>query len=233
MARMAIGKARQADSGETTEPRRARGRPQLRSDEETRALILEAARQEFLASGFAATNMEAVARRAGVSTKTVYRLVPDKAGLFEATVTDRLDRFVSAVSLRGCEGKDVEAALAKALTICAELVLDEEVIALQRAMLAESDRFPEIAEMFYNKAMRRTVAVLAEWLRLQATRGLIEVDDVETAAGMLLGMLAYQPQRAAMFGHQPLPTRGELERRAKTCAMLFLRGCGRGRVGPG
>lgn len=227
MARMATGKATLTERNEADEPRRTRGRPPLRSDEETRALIIEAARQEFFASGFAATNMEAVARQAGVSTKTVYRLFPDKAGLFEAMVTDRIDRFASAFSLRSCEGKDIEALLVKALLICAELVLNEEVVALQRTMLAESDRFPEIAEMFYSKAMRRTIAVLAEWLRAQAMRGLIEVDDAEIAAGMLLGMLAYQPQRAAMFGHQALPTGDELERHAQACAALFLRGCRR------
>ena len=51
---------------------------------------------EFADSGYAATSMESVARRAGVSTKTLYRLIPNKAALFEAMVTDRIDRFVSA-----------------------------------------------------------------------------------------------------------------------------------------
>ena len=75
--------------------RRCRGRPQLRPDDETRQIIYEAARHEFAASGYAATSMETVARRAGVSTKTLYRLIPNKAALFEGMVSDRLDRFVS------------------------------------------------------------------------------------------------------------------------------------------
>jgi AcrR family transcriptional regulator len=213
------------------EARRSRGRPQVRCDEETRAVILEAARQAFAASGFAATSIENVARRAGVSTKTLYRLVPDKKALFEATVTDRLDRFVSTVSLRACEGGDIEAALPDALLTCADLVLDPEVIALQRLILADSDKFPDIAETFYNKAMLRSVAALAEWLLVQQKRGLIVLDEVEAAAGMLLGMLVFQPQRDVMFGHKPPPKRSELERRAETCSALFLRGCRRGTVG--
>ena len=64
--------------------RRDRGRPQLRPDDETRQIIYEAARHEFAAAGYAATSTETVARRAGVSTKTLYRLVPNKAALFEA-----------------------------------------------------------------------------------------------------------------------------------------------------
>ena len=58
-------------------------------------------------------------------------------------------------------------------------------------------------------------------------RGRIELDDADTAAGMLLGMFAFQPQRAALFGHAPVPDRDELERRARTCAELFLKGCAR------
>src|SRR5450755_2751105 len=172
---------------------RGRGRPQLRSDDETRAIIFENARHEFAANGYAATSMEAVARRAGVSTKTLYRLVPNKAALFEAMVTERIDRFASVVKLRGCRGRDIETALTDALIVFAELILDGEVIALQRVILAESDKFPEAAETFYHKAIRRTEDTLAGWLTAQAARGLIEIGDATAAASMLLGMLAFQP----------------------------------------
>jgi AcrR family transcriptional regulator len=232
MAQTTISKTGPATPSAPVEPRRSRGRPQVRCDEETRAVILEAARQEFAAHGFAATSIENVARRAGVSTKTLYRIVPDKKTLFEATVTHRMDRFASVVSLRACEGGNIEAALPDALLACADLVLDPEVIAIQRLILADSDKFPEIPETFYIKAMRRSVAALAEWLLVQKKRGLIVLDDVEAAAGMLLGMLVFQPQRDVMFGHKPPPTRSELELRAKTCSALFLRGCRRGTAGP-
>jgi AcrR family transcriptional regulator len=207
------------------EVRRGRGRPQARCDEETRALISDAARSEFAAKGYAATNMEGVARRAGVSTKTLYRLIPNKAALFEIMITERIDRFVSVVRLRACDGRNVKAALREALIVCGELILDGEVIALQRLILADSEKFPEIAEMFYHKAIRRTEHTLAGWLQAQGERGLIRVDDAEASAGMLLGMLVYQPQRAVLFGHTPLPDREQLERRADAVAELFLRGC--------
>jgi AcrR family transcriptional regulator len=213
--------------GAVTEPPRGRGRPQVRSDEETRTIIFDAARREFAHAGYAATSMESVARRAGVSTKTLYRLVPNKAALFEAMITERTDRFVSIVNLRGCKGDDVEAALTEALIICGELLLDGEVITLQRVILGDSDKFPEIAETFYHKAIRRTEDALADWLRRQQKRGTIALDDAQSAAGMLLGMLAFQPQRAVMFGHKAPPTKDEIEQRAKACAALFVQGCRR------
>jgi AcrR family transcriptional regulator len=231
MAQTTTRKRGLATGSEPAETQRSRGRPQLRCDEETRAVIFEAARHQFSAHGFAAASMENVARHAGVSTKTLYRLVPDKKALFEASLTHRLDRFASVVSLRACEGGDIEAALPAALLACADLVLDPEVIALQRLILADNDKFPDIAESFYTRAIRRTVAALAEWLLVQQKRGLIVLDDVEAAAGMLLGMLVFQPQRDVMFGHKPPPTRSALELRARTCSALFLRGCRRGTAG--
>src|SRR5476649_766964 len=110
------------DTGDGQE-RRCRGRPQVRPDDETRQTV------------YAATSMEMVARRAGVSTKTLYRLVPNKAALFEGMVSDRLDRFLSAVNLRAVDHDDIEQALHAALMACADLSLDEEVVALQRMVL--------------------------------------------------------------------------------------------------
>ena len=224
VAKNTVGKK---ETGAAAEPQRSRGRPQLRTDEETRALIMEAARSEFAASGYSASGMEAVARRAGVSTKTLYRLIPNKAALFEAMVTDRIDRFASVVKLRGCQGRDIETALTEALIVCGELILDGEVIALQRTVLAESDKFPDVAETYFHKAIRRTEETLAGWLRAQQARGLIQIDDAAVTAGMLLGMLVFRPQRAVLFGQAAPPSQEEIARRAKHCATLFLDGCRR------
>jgi AcrR family transcriptional regulator len=95
--------------------RRCRGRPQVRPDDETRQLIYEAARHEFANRGYAATSIRTVARRAGVSTKTLYRLIPNKAALFERMVSDRLDRFVSDVNLQAVDHAGIDEALNKAL----------------------------------------------------------------------------------------------------------------------
>src|ERR1700748_2562372 len=103
---MAMTTKTEADSEDPcAEVRRGRGRPQARCDEETRGIIFEAARLECAASGYATTSMESVARRAGVSTKTLYRVIPNKAALFEGMLTDRIDTFASVVRLRACDGR--------------------------------------------------------------------------------------------------------------------------------
>ncbi len=189
--------------------RRCRGRPQLRPDDETRQIIYDAARHQFAANGYTATSMETVARRAGVSTKTLYRLIPNKAALFEGMVSDRLDRFLSVFNLR-TDHADIDQALHAALMSCADLTLDQEVIGLQRMILLETGKFADLAGTFYNNGIKRTAAALADWLRAQQARGLIALDDADDAAGILIGMLASAPQRAAIFAGVPMPTRPEI-----------------------
>ena len=169
--------------------------------------------------------MDAVARRAWVSTRTLYRLIPNKASLFDGMVTDRLDRTLAGVDLNAIDHAEIEEALYAALMACAELTLDEEVIALQRMVLQEAGKFSDIAGMFYKNGIQRITAALADWLRVQQKRGLIDLDDIDEAAGMLLGMVASAPRRAAMFGGVPLLPRSQIEARVRRCAALFLRGC--------
>jgi len=210
---------------ESSTGRRTPGRPQLRPDLETRLIIYEAARHEFAANGFAATSTEAVARRAGVSTKTLYRLVANKAALFEGMVSDRLDRFLSDFSLHVAGDADIETGLNAALMACADLAFDRDVVALQRIILQEAGQFPDLAATFYRNGMARTVAALSNWLRLQVRRGLLDLDNVEEAAGILIGMVASAPQRAAIYGGVPLPSRARIKARVRTWVTLFLRGC--------
>jgi hypothetical protein len=92
-------------------------------------------------------------------------------------------------------------------------------------VLQESASFPDLAANFYKNGISRTAMALARWLCVQVKKKLIAIDDVDEAAGMLIGMVASAPQRAAIYGGMPLPSRKDIERRVRTCAALFLHGC--------
>ena len=207
--------------------RRPRGRPQARPDDETRHLIAEAARAEFMANGYAGTSMDAVAKGAGVSKKTLYRLVPTKADLFKASVADRIDGFLLAIDQKTIGALDVETGLERVLCEFGRLTLSDDTIAIQKLVIAESDRFPELAMTFYANAILATQAAMEGFLRQHCARGEIAIDDPHEAAGMLRGMMIMEPQRAAMIGGQPPPTAAEIAARARACARVFLQGCRR------
>jgi AcrR family transcriptional regulator len=204
---------------------RSRGRPQIRPDDETRRLITDAARQAFLASGYAATSMAAVAQRAGVSTRTMYRLIPTKEKLFHGVVAARIGRFMLALDLEAMDRLPLDAALERMLTAYGELTLDAESIAVLRLVLAESPRFPELAAAFSEAAIEQVANAMAAWLVRQRERGLVAFPELPLAVEFLQGMMIMEPQRGVMLGRRAAPGPDEIASRARSCARLFLDGC--------
>src|ERR1700744_2571706 len=106
---------------------RKRGRPPGGSEMARRKEMLLAAGEIFLEQGFGATSMEAVAKRAGISKKTIYGFVSTKEELFEAVIRNHVDNshlpeFPASVS--GPEAL--------------EAVLSEYLIGLARAILGDT-----------------------------------------------------------------------------------------------
>jgi AcrR family transcriptional regulator len=204
---------------------RGRGRPPLRPDEETLRLIVDAARHEFAAGGFAGTGMSAIAARAGVSTKTLYRLVPTKAELFRLVIRNRTGQFILAADALEDAAEDLTGGLERLLTAYGNLALDPEVIAVYRLVVGECVQFPELGQTFFEDAIRPTGRAIADWLARQCRLGSIVLDDPELAAEMLRGMMVMEPQRAALLGQAPPPDAPAIAARAETCAKVFLDGC--------
>jgi AcrR family transcriptional regulator len=190
-------------------------------------LIVEAARAEFQANGYAGASMNAVAQGAGVSTKTLYRLVPTKADLFRSVVSQRCSRFLLEIDQKVVGGLDLQTALERILTAYGRLTLEKETTGILRLVLGECERFPELGEAFYETAIKRSGEAMADWLKEQCRKGLLDLDDPKLAAGALRGMMIMEPQRCVMLGRREAPDVEEIERRAKFCAGLFLSGCRR------
>ena len=207
------------------ESRRPRGRPQLRSDEDTRALIVEAAATEFHTRGFAAACIVDVAQRAGVSTKTLYRLVPTKADLFERVVVDRIGRAVLEIEFEIGPNPDPRQVIERMLIGFGELTLEPGTVAINRLVIGESGNFPEIGRTFYDKAIRRTSEAMERALRRLCALGVIALEDPAEATSMLRGMMIMDPQRAVMLGEAEAPSPAAIHARARRCARLFVDGC--------
>jgi AcrR family transcriptional regulator len=205
--------------------KRPRGRPQVRCDDDTKSVIIEAANAQFHESGYAAASISAIAQNAGVSTKTLYRLFPTKADLFTSVISDRIGRFFLAVDAGTLATANLREGLERMLTAYGMLTLSDDTITIMRLVIGESDRFPEIAASFYEQAIVKTNTLMESWLRKQVERGLIALDDPQAACGMLRGMMVMEPQRAAMLRQKPAPQIEEIAHRAKMCADLFLKGC--------
>jgi AcrR family transcriptional regulator len=177
-----------------------------------------------MTNGFAGTSMDDVAQAAGVSKKTLYRFVPNKADLFESSVTDRIARFMLAVDPAALDLLPVATALGRIVEEYGLLTLSPETVAIQKLVIAESDRFPDLATSFFTDAVVATQQVLAAYLKQQCERGTLQIEDPDVAAGMLRGMMAMEPQRAAMMKQRALPSHEEIADRARRCVQVFLFG---------
>src|SRR6267142_6491410 len=112
------------------QPRRGRGEPGGKSE-----TILAAAERAFLASGFGAVTMDAIAREAGVSKATVYAHFTGKEELFGAIVGRLSERRFGGFSVEALDPGDVAASLTTIAHRFLDLVLSPEGIALNRIIL--------------------------------------------------------------------------------------------------
>lgn len=145
------------------------------------AQVLAGARAVMLAHGFQAASVDDIARAAGVSKATLYRYFPDKASLFAAVMSaDRIWRREETLPVE-TQGRPLAEILSDVALWHARKALSPEGQGAFRAALAESERFPELGEAFFDKmdgGRRSLVPILAR----AAERGEIETDDPDQAA---------------------------------------------------
>jgi AcrR family transcriptional regulator len=188
-------------------------------------LILDAATQMFLAHGFGATSIDAVAQHLCMSKRTFYHRFPDKDALFAAVVHRVIQRLRPAADIPLIEGADLETVLERLAALILHAALSPQAIALHRLIVAESARFPELARVLAHEgATEEATTLIAGILKREVTAGRIQIDDTRFAAQQFLQMVVALPQRRAMGLGAPMSPQ-ELRDWPHKVADLFLRGC--------
>ncbi|MEG3879847.1 TetR/AcrR family transcriptional regulator [Microcoleus sp. herbarium7] len=162
--------------------------------------ILQGAMQEFLTHGYAGTSMDRVAKTGGVSKATVYSYFQDKEGLFAALIqwlaTEKIYFTVMdeepAVVLRFV-----------AKTILELTIEQPEFLAFVRLVIAESGRFPELAQTYIKNLAKPGIERLTQYL---ASRPELKLPDPEATARIFIGSLVYfQLTQEMMHGKEIIP----------------------------
>jgi AcrR family transcriptional regulator len=187
-----------------------------------RERMLEAARSLFLAHGYGAVSMDAVARAAGVSKATLYAHFESKDRLFAtiiATTCSRKWEFLESLSDEG----GLRQALIDIASACLGLMLREDSLAVYRMTIAESARFPELGRAFYENGPQAFRERLATWIAKRAALGWLDVPDVGTAADQFMGMLRGNLHMRASLGLLPASTEAVIDQAAADATDTFLR----------
>lgn len=134
--------------------KRAPGRPPSRSEDETRKLVMDAAVAEFVAVGAARGSMARIARRAGISTRTLYKFALGKEELFRLAIEQRIEEVLAATFAPLGKGDCPRDELTRLLLAYANLLLNDEVVATTRVVISETSRIPDLAESFRRSGRR-------------------------------------------------------------------------------
>jgi AcrR family transcriptional regulator len=153
--------------------------------------ILQGAMQEFLTHGFAGTTMDRVTAAAGVSKATIYSYFQDKEKLFFALIEraiashrNELDRLNSEFFQR-----DPTEVLTDLANNFLDRVSDKpESLDLIRLTLAESKRFPTLAQHMVRSTDSQFVEVVNLYLRSRLD---LQLTDPAATTRIFLGTLVH------------------------------------------
>jgi AcrR family transcriptional regulator len=146
--------------------------------EKDRAIVL-AAHDHFLREGFAGTSMDAIAKSAGVSVKTIYSHFANKNDLFsKVMVAACTDHLLSSELPPGSELAERFAwfretnqhGLMEAGREYLRHLLSEEQLALYRVVTRDADRFPDLGRQYHKNVARGRTDILIAYLRSVAQR---------------------------------------------------------------
>jgi AcrR family transcriptional regulator len=142
---------------------------------ERRGAIIEAAMEEFIARGFAATRLDDIAKRAGVAKGTIYLHFKDKESMFEelirTAIVPMVTRLWSTPPQPGASVRDMVEGFAKTFI---EEVATTRRGDLVRLIVAEGPRFPEVADFYYREVVSRGLTGMHALIELGIARGEIK-----------------------------------------------------------
>jgi TetR/AcrR family transcriptional regulator, mexJK operon transcriptional repressor len=199
-----------------------RGRP---TQEEARKLDLavrEAAVATFVEMGYAGASMEAIARAAGITKRSLYARYADKRAVFVDVIPWALARYTDDPLAADIGDEDVETALVTLGRASLERATHPQNVRLKRIAFNEAALFPEFKVSAESMMWAGRTRAVSEVLRHYADRGDIEVDDLELAAEHFLAMVEAVPARMADFG--VFRSKKQQERHLAYAVRLFLRG---------
>jgi len=184
--------------------------------------ILEGAASVFARDGYEGASMSRIAAEAGVSKGTLYNYFDSKAELFTAYVHRDCARWISVMM----DELDPRAAPAETLSRIGlgmfRMLLSEPALTMYRMVIAEAEKFPDLAETFYQAGPARAVANVAAYLRHAASDGYLQVEDPEFAAEQFFALMQTHLCMKRRLRLIPMPSQTEIQNVVFAAVEMFL-----------
>jgi AcrR family transcriptional regulator len=185
--------------------------------------VLAAALDLFVERGFAATRLEDVARRAGVSKGTLYLYFANKEELFKAMVRETIVPALGEAeqSIAGFSGRSADL-LRDILMAWWDEYGCTKLAGVSKLLMSECGNFPELANFYNAEVVARGNAVIGRILARGIASGEFRPVDTDTMTLVLTAPIV----SLIMWTHSMLPCATQLDPRVflHTFIDLSLRG---------
>jgi AcrR family transcriptional regulator len=176
-----------------------RRRAEARPDE-----VLDAALELFTQKGFAATRVDDIAAKAGISKGAVYLYFPSKEAILEGivlrAVTPIADHALGMIN--HFEG-DPRFAVSMVMKMIAGRLADPKLIAVPRLVMREVTSFPGLAETYRREVLDRIIPVVETLIRRGIDQGYLRQVDPNLTIRSIVGPIALHIIMAEVFGIMP------------------------------
>ena len=136
------------------------------------AEILAAALAEFSKQGFAATRLDDVAQRAGITKGTIYLYFDSKEALFRALLQQEAGRtFDLLEAMMASHDGPVAPLLRQLIHTAGRQLVQSDLRALIWLLISEGPRFPDLLAFHHGEVIRRGRALLASLVERGIERG--------------------------------------------------------------
>jgi TetR/AcrR family transcriptional repressor of mexJK operon len=208
--------------GVATDAKAEPARPPAGPSDTARLLhLIQAAETTFLEKGYHTATMSDVAKAAGMSKKTVYKLIESKVELFAALVENREAKLTIPVIDKNWT---INETLVQILLRIGEYLLAPEQIAMTRLIMAEYTHSDDFARVFHRRRVKKSKWILERLLAEIAHSDCENTVQPAEMAAMLFGMTIGEYQVSALLGYRPVPSKAAMTRRVRSAVNIFLTG---------
>ncbi|QFT58462.1 HTH-type transcriptional repressor AcnR [Sulfitobacter sp. THAF37] len=184
--------------------------------------VLEGARTVFMADGFEGASVDEIARVAAVSKATLYSYFPDKRLLFMEVASAECVRQ-SEVAIKSIDMQapppEVLGQAGRHLLGFLTSTFGQQVF---RICVAESDRFPELGQKFYNTGPAVIRAEMVGYFKSATARGELKIEDFALAADQFGELCKADIWPRLVFGVIKSVSEAEIDRVVNGAVETFL-----------
>ncbi len=182
--------------------------------------ILEAALAVFAQKGFAATRLDDVAVKAGITKGTIYLYFDSKQALFEALARQSVGAQIEQIKtqLAAFPGSSPEL-LRLVLSTMGQFITTSDRIVLLRLVVAEAANFPKLAEFWRREIIDQGIGLMTGIIQRGIARGEFRQIEPQHAARLCVApMLIIMLWRTAFgqFDETPYDYQGLIESHVQT-----------------